>query len=94
MEGTKADFLGIKLDSILMQARLPPNKLIRARNTVDDLLNRPTILRYNLESAVGFLLFTAKIVVPRRAFLRRLFDAIRRPVTIIRITKAIKADLL
>ena len=93
VEGTKADFLGIELDSILMQARLPPDKLIRARNTVDD-LNRPTISRYDLESAVGFLSFAAKIVIPGRAFLRRLFDAIRRPVAMIRITKAMKADLL
>ena len=92
--GTKADFLGIELDSILMQARLPPDKLARARNTVNNLLNRRIISRHKLESAVGFLSLTAKIVIPRRAFLRRLFDAIRRPVAIIRITKAIKADLL
>ena len=92
--GTRADFLGIKLDSILMQARLPPDKLARARNTVDDLLNKRIILRYKLELAVGFLSFAVKIVIPRRAFLRRLFNAIRRPVAIIRITKAIKVDLL
>lgn len=61
--GTKADFLGIELDSILMQARLPPDKLARARNTADDLLNRRIISRHELESAVGFLLFAAKIVI-------------------------------
>ena len=92
--GTKADFLGIELDSILMQARLPPNKLERARNTVDYLLNRRIISRNELELAVGFLLFAAKIVILGRAFFRRLFDAIRRPVATIRVTKAMKADLL
>ena len=92
--GTKADFLGIELDSILMQARLPPGKLERARNTVDYLLSEDIISRNELESAVGFLSFAAKIVIPGRAFLRRLFDAIRRPVAMIRITKAMKADLL
>ena len=92
--GTKADFLGIELDSILMQARLPPDKLARARSTVDDLLKRRTISRHKLELAVGFLSFVAKIVIPRRAFLRRLFDAIRRPVATIRITNHMKADLL
>ena len=92
--GTKADFLGIELDSILMQGRLPPDKLARARNTVNNLLNRRVISRHELESAVGFLLFAAKIVIPGRAFLRRLFDAIRRPVAMIRITKHMKADLL
>ena len=92
--GTIADFLGIELDTKLMQARLPPDKLARARNTVDDLLKRRTISRHELELAVGFLSFTAKIVIPGRAFLRRLFDAIRRPVAMIRITKHMKADLL
>lgn len=43
--------------------------------------------------AVGFLSFAAKVVVPGRAFLRRLFDAIRRPVAVVRISFAMKADL-
>ena len=77
-----------------MQARLPPDKLARARNTINDLLNRRVISRHELESAVGFSSFAAKIVIPGRAFLRRLFDAIRRPVAMIRTTRAIKADLL
>ena len=68
--GTIADFLGIEFDSGLMQARLPPDKLARARNAAKDLLNRATISHQELESAVGFLSFAAKIVVPGRAFLR------------------------
>ncbi len=97
--GTIADFLGIELDSTLMQARLPPDKLERARRTVADLLKRATIPHRELESgelesAVGFLSFAAKIVVPGRAFLRSLFEAIRRPVAIIRLSADMKADLL
>lgn len=34
--GTKADFVGIEFDSKAMQTRLPPDKLIRARNTMKD----------------------------------------------------------
>lgn len=92
--GTKAEILGIEFDSLLMQARLPSDKLARARNTANDLLNRRIISRHEPESAVGFLLFAAKIVILGRAFVRRLLDAIRRPVIMIRITKHIKADLL
>ena len=91
--GTIADFLGIEFDSILMQARLPPDKLARAKNTVKDLLNRPSISHQDLESAVGFLSFAAKVVIPGRAFLRRLFDALRRSQSFYHITPAIKADL-
>ena len=92
--GTIADFLGIEFDSTLMKARLPPDKLARARNTIKDLLNRPSISHQELESAVGFLLFAAKVVVPGRAFLRRLFDALRKSQSFYRITPAMKADLL
>ena len=89
-----ADFLGIELDSILIQTRLPSDKLDRARKTVTDLLKRATIPHRELESAIGFLSFAAKIVIPGRAFLRRLFDAIRRSMTIIRLFIDMKADLL
>ena len=91
--GTIADFLGIEFDSSLLQARLPPDKLARARNTAKDLLKRATISHQELESAVGFLSFAAKIVIPGRAFLRRLFDALRRPVGFHRITSAMRAGL-
>ena len=91
--GTTAEFLGIELDSNLMQARLPKDKLLRARNTVSSLLTKTTVPHRVLESAVGFLPFASKVVIPGRAFLRQLFDAIRRPVAIIRITSAMRADL-
>ena len=91
--GTTADFLGIEFNSILMQARLPPDKLARARNTVKDLLHKASISHHDLESAVGFLSFAAKIVIPGRAFLRRLFDSLRTPTPWHRITPAMKADL-
>ena len=74
---TTVDFLGIEFDSSLMQARLPPDKLVRARKTAKDLLNKPSILHQELESIVRFLSFVAKIVIPGRAFLRRLFNALR-----------------
>ena len=90
---TIADFLGIEFDSILMQARLPPDKLARARNTTKTLLNMASISHQELESAVGFLSFAAKIVIPGRAFLRRLFDALRKPAAVHHITSDIKADL-
>ncbi len=91
--GTIADFLGIEFDSILIQARLPPDKLARARNIAKNLLKQATISYQKLESAVGFLLFATKIIIPGRAFLRRLFNALRRPVATVRIISYIKADL-
>ena len=89
-----ADFLRIELDSIFIQTRLSSNKLDRARKTITDLLKRATISHRELESAIEFLSFATKIVIPGRAFLRRLFDVIRRSMTIIRLFTDMKADLL
>lgn len=76
-----------------MQARLPQDKLARARYTVRDLQNKATISHQELESAVDFLSFAAKVVIPGRAFLRRLFDALRRPTAVHRIITDMNADL-
>ena len=91
--GTTADFLGIEFNSNLIQARLPPDKLARARNTAKDLLNKLYVSHQELESAVGFLSFASKVVVPGKAFLRRLYNALRRLVRLYIITSCIKADL-
>ena len=91
--GTTANFLGIEFDFNLMQARLPPDKLARVRNTAKDLLNKSYVLYQELESAVSFLSFAFKVVIPGRAFLRRLYNALRRPVRLHTITSYIKADL-
>lgn len=91
--GTIADFLGIELNSSLIQIRLPSNKLARARKTCENLLNKVFISYQELESAVRFLSFAAKIIIPGRAFLRRLFDSLRTQKSIYRITPAIKTDL-
>ena len=88
------DFLRIELDSILIQTRLSSNKLDRTRKTITDLLKRATISHRELESAIEFLSFATKIVIPERVFLRRLFDAIRRSITIIRLFIDMKVDLL
>ena len=46
-----------------------------------------------LESLAGFLSFAARVIVPGRAFLRRIFDALREKKSWIRINKPIRADL-
>lgn len=69
IKGIKVDFLGIELNSILMQRRLPSNKLFRARNIVNN-LKRRIISRYKLELAIDFLLFIVKIIILDRVFLR------------------------
>lgn len=71
-------FLGIELDSLLMEARLPADKLDKAKLWVTRMLSRNVIKYDDLQSLAGFLSFAAKVVRPGGAFLRRLFDALAK----------------
>ena len=94
-KGTVVEFLGIELDTHLMQARLPAEKLQKAKDLVQSTLNKSTIARNELDTLLGFLRFAAKVVVPGRSFLRRLFNSKIGPARpFIHINSHIKADLL
>ena len=72
-------FLGIELDSLLMKARLPANKLEKAKLWVTRMLSHDVIEYDDLQSLTGFLSFAAKVVQSGRAFLCRLYDALANP---------------
>ena len=57
------------------------------------MLTRDSTPYADLESLAGFLSFAARVVLPGRAFLRRIFDALRRKVARIYLSLSIKADL-
>jgi len=67
-------FLGITLDSIQMQARLPKDKLAKTARLLCDLRSRNTCTLRELLSIIGLLNFACSVVTPGRAFLRRLID--------------------
>ena len=90
---TIADFCGIELDSIATEARLPPKELDKTRLAVAAALRGPFITHSDLQSLLCFLSFAAKVVVPGRAFLRRLFDALRTNTRRHRITIDMRLDL-
>ena len=72
--GCIVDFLRLEFDTLLMEARLPKDKLKKAIEEVARILERKSSSNYEeLQSLVGLLSFTAKVVYPGRAFLRRLY---------------------
>ena len=89
-------FAGIELDSVLMEARLPPDKLVKYHDLIASLLRRRKLTLREIQSLTGLLNFACTIVVPGRAFLRRLIDlkiGIRSPPFLIRLTREVKEDL-
>lgn len=91
---TRAEFLGIKIDTIAMEARLPADKLQKAKTWVKTVLQQKQITRDDLRSLLGFLSFAAKVVIPGRIFLRRLFDSLSKYQRVYHLNAEMRADLI
>lgn len=65
---------GIEVDFIDMMSRLPPDKLDKCRTLVYKFSRRKKVTLQELQSLIGVLNFACLVVVPGRAFLRRLID--------------------
>ena len=93
---TTLSFAGIELDTILLEARLPLDKIAKCNLLISDFLRRKKVTLRELQSLVGLLNFACSVIQPGRAFLRRLIDlslGISHPNHFIRLTKDVKADL-
>ena len=94
---TTLAFAGIELDTVLMEARLPQEKLDKCRDLLSTFLRRRKVTLQEIQSLTGLLNFACTVVVPGRAFLRRLIDltiGVRKPHFLIRLSKDVKEDLL
>ena len=90
-------FAGIELDTVKLEARLPPEKLDKCRDLISACLRRRKVTLQEIQSLTGLLNFGCTVVVLRRAFLRRLIDltiGVKKPHFCIRLSKAVKDDLL
>lgn len=92
--GTLAEFLGIEIDTLAMEARLPKKKPSKAKKWVKIVLQQNHISRKDLRSLLGFLLFVAKVVVSGRIFLRCLFNALSTYQKVYHLNAEMKADLI
>ena len=69
---TRLTYLGIEVDTVQMQLRLPEEKLRRVQATVGEWLGRKAGRQRELESLVGLLQHAAKVVCPGRRFVRKI----------------------
>ena len=75
---TTVTFLGILVDTVRLELRLPDDKLSRLRALVSGWLGRRSGRRSELESLLGHLSHAAVVVRPGRIFLRQLFSVMSR----------------
>ena len=93
---TKLTFLGIEIDSDAMQTRIPIEKIIEYRETIENFIERDHCTLRDLKSLTGKLQFTTSVIISGRAFLRRLYNltiAIKNPNHRIEITPEVRSDL-
>ena len=93
---TTISFAGIELDSVLMEARLPSDKLDKCRKLLSLFMHRRKVTLNEIQSLTGLLNFACSVIVPGRAFLHRLIDltiGITMPHHKIRLNAAVKSDL-
>ena len=67
-------FLGIEVDSVTSQLRLPADKLARVRLLISEWRGWKACRRKDLESLVGLLNHACEVVRSGRSFLRRMLD--------------------
>jgi hypothetical protein len=97
-EGPKTvmQFAGITLDAIKMEARLPEDKLQKCRTLLQHFKTRRKVTLKELQSLLGLLNFTCSVIVPGRAFLRRMIDltkGVRRAHHHIKLNKDARSDM-
>ena len=88
--------MGIELDSLLFEARLPQDKLQKCRALIREFLNQKSVTLRSLQSLIGFLNFAYSVIVPGRTFLRHLIDltiGVKQPYHHIKIKSEVKLDL-
>ena len=72
---TTLTFVGIELDSVLMEKkRLPFDKVVKTRGLLETFKHRRKVSLVKLKSLIGLLNFACSVVSPGRTFLRRLID--------------------
>ena len=96
---TTLTFLGIEIDTVAGQIRLPSDKLARLTATITQWKDRHSCPKNHLQSLIGLLNHACKVVRPGRSFLRRMIDLlsttrVNAPKSaVIRLNHTFRADL-
>lgn len=90
-------FLGIEVDTMSLQVRLPRDKLVSLKDSLRYSIQRRTLTKKELQRLTGLLQFATKVVRPGRPFLRRLYamqDIGSHPNHFIRLNLPARADIM
>ena len=89
-------FLGIEIDSIAQELRLPAEKLSGIQSLLNEWEKKTRCTQKELQSLAGHLQHAASIVRPGRSFIRRLYDLqarVPKPHHHVHLSVGIRSDL-
>lgn len=93
----KATFLGILIDTVLLELRLPPGKLEKTLRMLEKVNGCKSISRKNLEKLTGLLGHCATVVRGGRTFCRRLYNlhkmSLHNHLKVIRLSNDAREDI-
>ena len=93
---TTLEFLGLELDTVAETVSLPRDKLDKCVQAISTMLGKKRCTLHELQCLLGLLNFACLVVVPGRAFLKRLQNltcGISKAFFSIRLTAKAKEDL-
>ena len=93
---TRAELHGILFDTNTMEMSLPPEKICKALELIDEMCSLKKVTIAQIQSIVGYLNFCCKIIPSGRPFLRRLIDMTKgsQPKWFkVRMTRSVRSDL-
>ena len=96
MPCTCLEFLGLEIDTVSMEARLPDEKLGYLREILDSAIVLDSMSLMQVQELVGFLQFASQVIPHSRAFIRRLIDfsmTFASPFTRRRVPAYARADI-
>ena len=92
----KITYLGIELDTETFEARLPAEKVDKCRLLLSEAQSKKKLTLRQIQQLTGSLNFACQVIVPGRAFLRRLINlsiGLCKPYYHIRLSSEARKDL-
>lgn len=93
---TELEYLGVCLDSVNMEARLPLQKIVRIKSILEAFSHRKTCTKRELLSLLGHMNFASRVIRPGRAFVSHLISLSTTVTELhyhVTLTSAVRSDL-
>ena len=90
---TSLTFLGITLDTVQMEIRLPDDKLARIRQCIDQWLPKKNATKRDILSLVGLLQHATKVVRCSRTFVSHMYSTAAKISKLDFYTRLYRSDL-